>query len=397
MNASEETATVAATSEPRTAPQPTTADPSGPETARGEADAAEDATTPPVEPVTELPASSVWRRGAQWLTEVAYTVLLGMAAVVAYSDWNYGPVDAARLLAVLVPVAVLAVLVCRPGWPRERLVLDRSGIVGKAAWARIVRVEVRWGWHDGRVVRLVLDDWTRVPVGLTGTLFWPDKRFAASLRRLIEVARHHNPAITVRHSGFPLLLAGIVLAQLVTMAGINLWQRGLTGPWEPVASGPVPACAALTSDGGRRWPGRVLWQNDNTPGRDLTYCTWLFTAPDGGWTSFDHARVEITTHDGRPTRSAVPVAANRYRYDREAMVAPVPLTGVGDEASMSTHWDHVQVVARRANVTLTVRLFHIGQIPPAQEAAAFIAAETLHGIGQGLDVDPSPGLIGRGW
>jgi hypothetical protein len=333
------------------------------------------------EPVAVLPAPSGWRVVVQWSAEVAYVVLLAMACVVAFDDWGSGPVDYVRLLAVVVPAGVFAALVCRPKWPRERVLLTRRGVVGGAGWARIARVDVLWG-HDGRVVRLVLADGTRVPVGMAGTSVWPDKPFVTSLRRLVQVGRDHNPAISVRHRVSPLLLAGLALVQLVAVAGIHLGQREVITPWEPVASGPVPACKALESDGGGRWPGGVRLENDNTPDRELRYCTWGFTevddVADGTWLL--RVEVDMVAHRWRPTSSPVAAAMYRYDYDHDAMLAPEPLPGVGDEASITMHVHFVEVIARRANLTLVLRLYYAGKTWPARAAATAIAAETLHGV-----------------
>jgi hypothetical protein len=338
-------------------------------------DAAGHEATPPVEPLVQLPAPSGWRRVGQWLAEVVAAVIVVVAADVAVFD---GPIDYARLLAVIAVAGVFAVLLCRPRWPREHLGLGRAGIVGKASWARMVRVEVWWRWHEGRVVRLVLDDGTRVPVGVVGTLFWPDKPFVTNVRRLVHVAREHNPTITVRNRFWPLSVALFVAALVVSVGVIRGRDRDLISPWEPTASGPVPACAALTAEGGRRWPGGVWWQNDDTPGRDFTYCTWGFIDDAADRTWLMKVEVDVVAHRWFATRSPVAAAMSWYGYDRDAMLGPQPLPGVGDEASIATHTDFVEIVARRANVTLGLRLHYCGAIPPARATATAIAADTLN-------------------
>lgn len=154
----------------------------------------------------------------------------------------------------------------------------------------------------------------------------------------------------------------VVVGGLVAVAGVVAW-RGVVTPWTPVAAeiGTDTACEAADRAGvGILWPRAVHRRaGDETADTDLMQymtCTWTI---DAGSETPPYSTVSTSMwlfHDDR-FRSGVRTAAERYVALDVGPQDRRDVSGLGDEATATSHWNGVTVTARRANVVFKVAVY----------------------------------------
>jgi hypothetical protein len=202
-----------------------------------------------------------------------------------------------------------------------------------------------------------------------------------ALLLLLGLRRRWIPA-PVNRTWVAAAALGSVVASMTVMG-----SRGVAWPWTPTATRTDAACPALDAAGlDRYWPAdsrRLLHQESKPVSHGIqTRCDWFRRddQPGGPAAPFLGLTGGVTRYDGELTRSSVAVAVDRFASNRIGFAEPLKLRGIGDEAFVSAVGTAVVIIARRANVVVTVDILRYDQGVDAvqtEEAARALAAAML--------------------
>ncbi|GLH99877.1 hypothetical protein Pa4123_51530 [Phytohabitans aurantiacus] len=327
------------------------------------------------------------------------------AGVVVTLSWP-GPVDTAWTLLIAVCLAA-PISVIGPPWrylvtPRTPVTLTDAGIdTGTAIvpWADVSVVETVWAPATGRRITVRRRDGRTVPLWILTGAVWPDRQFEANLARLAGCAHVQNPSITVRRHNLPRLVTAAMLVLLIPAAAWRVQEHGLVGPWSAVAPY-TTACDLLTES-----PGAALWPADFTVRSGMvdesrSFCTWETLPDQAAQTPLDYMTLSVTVHGWAGMHSPVATAAHDHTIRATVGAKPLQLGRITDDAVITTGRMSVEVAARRANITLTVRVTCItvaGCPLYAEHIAGQVAYWALIGIRpahpDGLNRDTCPGVL----
>jgi hypothetical protein len=181
-------------------------------------------------------------------------------------------------------------------------------------------------------------------------------------------------------------VAAAALASVVASVAV-MGSRGVVWPWTPTATQTAAACPALDAAGlDRYWPAnsrRLLHQESEPVTHGIrTKCVWFRRdeQPGGPVAPFLALTGGVTRYYGELTRSSIAVAVDRFASDRIGSVEPLKLPGIGDEAFVSASDTAVTIIARRANVVITVEILRYDRGVDAwrtEEAARALAVAML--------------------
>jgi hypothetical protein len=339
-----------------------------------------------------------WRRRRAVESLVLQAVPALLVPLLGGVSLGSGPVDyrfygwlaesAATVAAVLtVPWFLLHLALGR----RVSVVLTLDGIgtglpgTGHIPWSEVVNLRTVWqlaGRHvlltrrTGPAVRLYTP---------RGSAWLPDRGFRRELAELQVWAARYGAGIELGGQDrrrTAVAVAMVVLAVLAT-AGMRAADRGVIWPSTSTASRVSAACPALLAAGlDRLWPADTRTLDRDEQDRhelgEYSYCGWVRRAPDAPY-------IRLTTvvrrHDGFAMNSAIAMAVRSYTSERAAESSPEPVPALGDEGFVSSAADEVLVVARRANVTVSIDLVMEPRDPDeAETASRALATEILAGI-----------------
>ena len=295
-----------------------------------------------------------------------------LVMVTATAVIGRGPIDyrLTAAIAVVGAAALLLVLAVSGGLLAvARVEVSDAGITAHAGgrgepigWERIAHMRVVWHPFGRRLVVGVLQAGRLWPVPLaapSGSIWVDDSSFAEQLEAVTALAcRHRVPVIL--EPGPRRSTAVVAVIAVVAAATVAAVARGVIWPWTPTLPAVAAACPALAAAGlDRYWPAaeRDL-SRDERDAHELgvfSYCTWTASGPDGT-SRFVRLDVVVKWHGAFAASSAVSNATSGLAGDRDTLARPErPVRGLGDEAYMSAG-KPVEVVARRANATVSISL-----------------------------------------
>ncbi|RSM51571.1 hypothetical protein DMB66_41610 [Actinoplanes sp. ATCC 53533] len=321
------------------------------------------------------------------LVPLAGGVILGSGPV-DYRFYGWLAESAATIAAVLtVPWFLLHLALGR----RVSVVLTPDGIQtglprpGLIRWSEVVSLRTVWrlaGRHvlltrrSGPAVRLYTP---------RGSGWLPDRRFRRELAELRVWADRYGARIEQGSQDRRRTAAAVAVVILAVLAtgGVRAADRGVIWPSAPTASLVPVACPALQAAGlDRLWPAdtRTLDRDEQDRHQlgEYSYCGWVRRGPDAPYIRLSAV---VRRHDGFAMSSPIAMAVRSYTSERAAESSPEPVSALGDEGFVSSAADEVLVVARRANVTVSIDLVMEPRDPEEAEAASReLTAEILAGI-----------------
>ncbi|XVV10872.1 hypothetical protein ACQP2X_39440 [Actinoplanes sp. CA-131856] len=123
---------------------------------------------------------------------------------------------------------------------------------------------------------------------------------------------------------------------------------------------------------------------------DYSYCGWVRRPETARDSAYLRLSVSLKRHTGFTLASPIAMAASSLRTERRVASGPepMPVPGLGDEVFLLDDTDRVYLVARRANVTLTIDINldpqrpggHADSHAEAVRAARSLSAAILSGI-----------------
>ena len=325
------------------------------------------------------------------MLEAVLPVVLVLAGAVIIGS---GPVDhqfvrwltatAAGIAALLtVPPFVLRLALGR----RVSVALGPDGIdsglpqPGRIPWSEVISLHPVWRLSDRQVL---LTRRSGPPVRLyapRGSAWLPDPAFRRDVDRLRQWSARHGS--TVEQSERPrwrVAAAALVVLAVLATAGVRAVQREVIWPWTPTAAQVTAACPALQSAGLERfWPAATRsLERDEQDRLDLgeySYCWWVGRGQDAPYLRLSAV---VRRHKAFSQFSSIAMAVDSYHSDRSAESSPDPVSGLGDEAFLSSSDAEVLVAARRANVTVSIDVdLDLRRRQEAETAARALTAAIL--------------------
>jgi hypothetical protein len=152
----------------------------------------------------------------------------------------------------------------------------------------------------------------------------------------------------------------VVATSLVLLFSV-VALRGVVPPFAPGADRIGPACASLDAAGlDTHWPA-----DTRDPRQDAvfdgelgpySYCGWMLKTEIGVTSPYVSLMAQVALFDGNGIGSALGTAMNDFRDRDENASSPHRISGLGDEAFGEQSGTSVTVVARRANVVVSLTL-----------------------------------------
>jgi hypothetical protein len=311
------------------------------------------------------------RRVVERLVVEAVLLLLAVLATVVIA--GSGPVDSRAVVwlvggtgigvvMLLLPVVLLRLALTR----RVAVVLTAGGIgdilgPGRIPWPDIIDIRTVRRLTE-RQVHVTSTAGTVLLYAPRGSSWLPDPRFRADVAALRALAVRHGSRIppSSKEQRTPFLVTGLALVALMTAAGIRAGERGVIWPSAPTASDVVAACPALQAAGlDQLWAPQTREKERDEQAHldigDYSYCWWAWKPGNTAEAPYIRLSATVRRHSAYLIYGATGMAATSYRNDRIAASSPIQLVPtIGDEAYMSSADDHVEIGARRANVTVTI-------------------------------------------
>ncbi|GAA0914050.1 hypothetical protein [Virgisporangium aurantiacum] len=175
-----------------------------------------------------------------------------------------------------------------------------------------------------------------------------------------------------------------LVVSVVMLVGVIAW-RGVVSPFAPVATRLDPACASLDAAGlAAHWPAdtRELNQDDTDFDGDLTpysICGWTMKLDAKPPAPYVGVSARVTRFDGTGTSSGLAAAIRYFRGDLDDITSPLRIDDIGDEAYATSSTTSAEVVARRANVVVSVEFSLRGDSSGPDPTIAVTAARDLAG------------------
>ncbi|RSM56802.1 hypothetical protein DMB66_32805 [Actinoplanes sp. ATCC 53533] len=269
-------------------------------------------------------------------------------------------------------------------------------IPGHIPWSAVVSLRAVCRL-EGRQVLLTRADGTAVTLYAPWGPGWlPDPTFEREMAELRNWAARYGAVVEpdVQDRRRPAAVIAVAVASVLATAGVRAAEREVIWPWTPTASHVTAACPALQAAGlDRVWPANTRTRDRNELDRhelgESSYCGWVHRARDAPYIRLSAV---VRRHDAFAGFSAINMAIRGYTTDRTVQTFAEPVRDLGDDAVMSSaddafmtsSADQVLVVARRANVTVSVDVSMTPQDPArAETAAQGLTAAIIAGIGLG--------------
>jgi hypothetical protein len=179
---------------------------------------------------------------------------------------------------------------------------------------------------------------------------------------------------------------------VVMLVGVVAW-RGVVSPFAPVATRVDTACTSLDAAGlAAHWPAdtRIINQDDTEFDDDFSpysFCAWSMKPDAQPPAPYVAVSARVTLFDGSGTSSGLAAAIRNFRGDVESAASPLRIDGIGDEAFATDSTTSAKVVARRANVVVSVEFSIRGDSSGPDPTTATTAARDMIGrIVAGIEV-----------
>ena len=329
------------------------------------------------------------RAGFVRALEVAVVTVLGfaLATVVAAQVTEDGPIDYRMLGSMTALILVMELVLLGPWWllvlARRRVTLTDKGIPALGVdWSQVTGVAPVWRGNARQVGMAVSGRGVFLPAPL-GAWWRPDSRFARDVTTIRRYAIQHGARLDTPVPGRSkaTMIATALVVVAIAVSVVAVLHRGVISPWTPVAGDLPDGCAALDGPAFVTfWPrDRILASGEDTAGSDYVRSVECHVTPAlGTRTRCPYAHLTLQLIASRDTWLGTGVGDAMDRLDDEREhVSAIEVSGLGDDAVQRDDGTTVELLVRRANLTVRVA---VQRKDLAAEAGATEAARALAGV-----------------
>jgi hypothetical protein len=246
-------------------------------------------------------------------------------------------------------------------------------------WSEVTGIAPVWRGNARQVGLAVSGRGVFLPAPL-GAWWRPDPRFAAELTTIRQYALQHGARLDgpVPDRSKASMITGVLVVAGIVLSIVAVLQRGVISPWAPVAGDLPDACAALDDPGfATYWPARHrLSGGEGAAASESSQSAECYAAPTSAArpkSRYAHLTLQLIANHDTWLSTGTGSAMEKLRDEREHFSA-IEITRLGDEAVQRDDGTTVELLVRRANLTVRVS---VQRSDPSAEGGATEAATAL--------------------